>query len=254
MFVIFALKHMLRRRPLPNMRKLTRRVMFAILVGRNLRRTSAWSDTKERTQPRSYMRVTCAQKAFLSSIIWLHTNRCTHVYSRCLQCRVQLFKHSQYQGDHLSGKPGNVCSKTFSTSSSLGTHRWTHMDTKPYYYYYYAQAHTTRYTCLVCHKCFAPLSYLKRHMQSHVQWYICETCREEFTTHSSVVDHKRIHPVQRPYACDMCSETFSLFHYLTAHKCAQVIWCVDYVVYNAIFSYLSTHFIDYVKCPCSVLA
>uniref|UniRef100_A0A182QDE9 Protein krueppel n=1 Tax=Anopheles farauti TaxID=69004 RepID=A0A182QDE9_9DIPT len=78
---------------------------------------------------------------------------------------------------------------------------------------------TKRYhECDVCAQCFPSASALQYHTAlSSRQDSICAVCGVRQRTRADLLVHERIHTGERPFACDICSKTFTSKTKLVAH-------------------------------------
>jgi len=109
----------------------------------------------------------------------------------------------------------DMCYKTFSTLSSLSSHRRIHSDEKPF-------------ICHLCNRSFRHQSTLNAHIMSvhsGLRPYQCEVCQKAFSSVGNLKSHRRTHMrenmlvCRQPFKCDVCTKEFSRSSYLVAHKC-----------------------------------
>ena len=134
-----------------------------------------------------------------------------------------------------------ICSKTFSTTASLTSHRWQH--TKLFQYEHcrhlavhldkrahlcdlcgrsfrrktqlrlHAQRHTgiKNFNCVHCESKFLTKGDLERHVKSHLgaRDFSCQLCNKPFIRQKTLNEHMKRHHGLRPYECKTCGKSFS---------------------------------------------
>jgi len=80
-------------------------------------------------------------------------------------------------------------------------------------------AHTSKYKCTECGKCFASKQMLTQHRRIHSgeKPFECTVCNKRFITSRSLVVHSRIHSGEKPYKCHECDKAFRQPSQLNTH-------------------------------------
>lgn len=150
-------------------------------------------------------------------------------------------------------KKCNICSKTFTKTSSLVRHKALHTGDRPF-------------KCADCDFAFVQKSDLKRHGATHkgtplkfrgsvrasVQSFSCSTCNKTFKTKENLQGHQLVHSSDRPFKCTLCSKNFKLESLLKVHQNShkpanedpfQCDWCgKTFPTKQNIDSHITTHF------------
>ncbi|KAK0163344.1 hypothetical protein PV327_007036 [Microctonus hyperodae] len=133
-----------------------------------------------------------------------------------------------------------ICSKSFTQSTTLVAHLRAHNGIKPYvcevcarpfttnaYLKMHMRTHTQErpYTCQYCARAFARADTLANHLTSHTgeAKYHCKYCPKNFRRLKSLKEHVFIHTGQRPYACPTCDRRFNNngSRYAHSKRCKQ---------------------------------
>ena len=138
-----------------------------------------------------------------------YVHRTDHSSVTCKQCN-KTFKNAVTfkQHEHASTKEDHVCGpcgKVYKTRKSLTTH------TRRY--------HTKR--LLKCDKCgnFVKRANLDKHKTSKsCVRNVCDVCQKLFKSRGALVNHKRIHNLNKRFACRQCQKTFSQKSLLIRHN------------------------------------
>ena len=129
----------------------------------------------------------------------------------------------------------NDCSKSYTTISTLNTHKMIHTGLKPYKcaicskcfytsenFKRHEKTHTgvNFFQCKNCSKCFSQTSYLKKHERSHsgLKSFQCNDCDKTFRNSASLKSHESIHTQEKPFKCDTCSKSFKQPSNLRIHN------------------------------------
>ncbi|XP_023247341.1 zinc finger protein 845-like [Copidosoma floridanum] len=133
-----------------------------------------------------------------------------------------------------------ICSKSFTQSTTLVAHLRAHNGIKPYvcdvcsrpfttnaYLKMHMRTHTQErpYICQYCSRAFARADTLANHLTSHTgeAKYHCKFCPKHFRRLKSLKEHVFIHTGQRPYACPTCDRKFNNngSRYAHSKRCKQ---------------------------------
>ncbi|XP_017656490.1 PR domain zinc finger protein 5 isoform X2 [Nannospalax galili] len=123
-----------------------------------------------------------------------------------LKSKDALKRHQEnvHTGDPKKKLVCSVCSKKYSSASSLQEHRKIH----------------EIFDCQECMKKFISANQLKRHMITHSEKrpYNCEICNKSFKRLDQVGAHKVIHSEDKPYKCKLCGKGFAHRNVYRNHK------------------------------------
>ncbi|EGI67781.1 Zinc finger protein 112-like protein [Acromyrmex echinatior] len=99
-----------------------------------------------------------------------------------------------------------ICSKSFTQSTTLLAHLRAHKGIKPY-------------VCEVCSRPFTTNAYLKMHMRTHTQErpYICQYCSRAFARADTLANHLTSHTGEAKYHCKCCPKNFRRLKSLKEH-------------------------------------
>lgn len=99
-----------------------------------------------------------------------------------------------------------ICSKSFTQSTTLIAHLRAHNGIKPY-------------VCEVCSRPFTTNAYLKMHMRTHTQErpYICQYCSRAFARADTLANHLTSHTGEAKYHCKCCPKNFRRLKSLKEH-------------------------------------
>ncbi|KYM97645.1 Zinc finger protein 26 [Cyphomyrmex costatus] len=99
-----------------------------------------------------------------------------------------------------------ICSKSFTQSTTLIAHLRAHKGIKPF-------------VCEVCSRPFTTNAYLKMHMRTHTQErpYICQYCSRAFARADTLANHLTSHTGEAKYHCKCCPKNFRRLKSLKEH-------------------------------------
>ncbi|RVE48116.1 hypothetical protein evm_007176 [Chilo suppressalis] len=112
------------------------------------------------------------------------------------------------------------CRGAYPTRDQLERHETLHSPS--------TQVDTLRYSCKICHKSFANVYRLQRHMISHdesalLRKFKCNDCDKAFKFKHHLKEHLRIHSGEKPFECANCGKKFShsgsYSSHMTSKKC-----------------------------------
>ncbi|XP_029665616.1 zinc finger protein 845-like [Formica exsecta] len=137
--------------------------------------------------------------------------RCTKRFIKEEQLNNHLSKHDRTfkknkETDSSKRFLCEICSKSFTQSTTLIAHLRAHNGIKPY-------------VCQVCSRPFTTNAYLKMHMRTHTQErpYICQYCSRAFARADTLANHLTSHTGEAKYHCKCCPKNFRRLKSLKEH-------------------------------------
>ncbi|XP_070547154.1 zinc finger protein with KRAB and SCAN domains 2-like [Ptychodera flava] len=126
---------------------------------------------------------------FPSRRAWMSHMRLQHVIEKPFRCR--------------------ECGNQFVNKSNLTVHKRLHTGNIPF-------------KCNYCAKAFTTTSKLRLHQRIHTgeKPFECQHCHKRFSDKSNLKSHLKVH-IGRQFVCVYCGISFSKYHLLNKHKCAE---------------------------------
>ncbi|XP_043466732.1 zinc finger protein 91-like isoform X2 [Leptopilina heterotoma] len=205
---------------------------------------------------KKYLCDICPKKFYRREHLKIHVAKHNMIKPyKCTRCTKRFIKEEQLT-NHLSKHDRNfkknketdsskrflceICSKSFTQSTTLIAHLRAHNGIKPYvcevcsrpfttnaYLKMHMRTHTQErpYICQFCSRAFARADTLANHLTSHTgeAKYHCKFCPKNFRRLKSLKEHVFIHTGQRPYACPTCDRRFNNngSRYAHSKRCKQ---------------------------------
>uniref|UniRef100_A0A3Q3WH12 C2H2-type domain-containing protein n=1 Tax=Mola mola TaxID=94237 RepID=A0A3Q3WH12_MOLML len=130
---------------------------------------------------------------------------CSRKYSSKSSLRNHMRLHSE--GKYVTC---SVCKKKFPSRGELDKHMRIHTGEKPF-------------KCSICDKAFIQNSSLTVHMRGHTgeKPFSCSLCEKSYAVKSTLRMHMRKHTGEKPYSCKVCGRSFVRGTILKTHKCQR---------------------------------